>query len=137
MIDPAAEQKAIWIPAWYELDQSIAVGIFQKFWFFQEKPDCLSLDDDVDLLFFNQLDSSSNSEVRFARIKHIQHKTLGSLARIDTDGLDYIFAPVDGEPIAVNAEEEPGQSYMFDRAIDDWSVLVTLNDISEPLGKVV
>ena len=128
--------KAIWTPSWYELDQSLAVGIKQKFWFFQDKP-TFSASQDVDLVFFNQLDSEVNSVVRFAEIVDIHHDVLGPLTRVDTDGLDYIFVPVEGSEIFVNAEEEPGNAYDTEFEIDDWTLLVTLQNVSEPICDLV
>jgi hypothetical protein len=129
--------KAIWVPSWYELDQSIAVGVSRKFWFYHELPELTPCPecDDVELAFFNQMDSTAHSEVRFATIAEITHPILGSLIRVDTDGLDYIFSPQEGEEIVVNAEEEPGSTYGGPQ-IDDWSVLVTLVDVSDPIPDV-
>ncbi len=132
-----AEQTAIWTPGWYELDQSLVVGERQKFWFFQTPPDSISYSfpaaDSCDFVFFNQLDSEKNCTVRYARIANIEHPTLGPLLRIDTDGLDYIFVCADGREVVVNAEEEPGICYDSDIEVSDWSVWVTLAEISEPV----
>ncbi len=131
---------ALWTPGWYELDQSLAVGQRQRFWFFETNPP-IEIDgnhaNDFDLVFFNQLDSSANCQVRFARIVEIKHKQLGLLSGIDTEGMDYIFVPIDGHEVVVNAEEDPGSTYDCNLEIDDWSVVVTLSDVSEPVGKIV
>jgi len=127
-------KKAIWTPSWYEMDQTIAVGVKNKFWFFQETPEIDFNDEAYDLVFFNQLDSNSNSVVRFANIAEIFHESLGPMVRIDADGLDYIFTPVNGNDILVNAEEEPGKTYEDGVEIDEWSVMVTLVEVSEPMG---
>jgi hypothetical protein len=134
-------QTALWTPGWYELDQSLAVGERQKFWFFQHPPDdfqspLFNHGVSFDLVFFNQLDSNENSCVRYARVLEMTHPRLGSLLRIDTDGQDYIFYPVLGEEIVVNAEETPGTVYDSrpEQAIQDWSVVVKLEDVSEPLS---
>lgn len=139
-MDQTIVQTALWTPGWYEMDQSLAVGERQKFWFFQTNPDtdyCGDPDTEINLVFFNQLDSSANCQVRIAKILEIKHKQLGLLSRIDTDGLDYIFAPIDGDEIIVNAEEDPGATYDSDLEIDDWSVIVMLSEVSEPVGDVV
>ncbi len=129
--------KAIWTPGWYELDQSLVVGQNQRFWFFQTPPSTGN-DEPIDLVFFNQMASSANSQVRSARILDIEHTELGPLQRIDTDGLDYIFYPIEGNEVVVNAEEEPGTIYDDDDLkISDWSVLVTLADVSEPVADLV
>ncbi len=131
-------QKAVWKPSWYEMDQSLTVGTPGKFWFFQDMPTMeWEFVDPIDLVFFNQLDSATNSEVRFARIDEIFHPVLGPLNRVDTDGLDYIFALANGTEIVVNAEEEPGQTYDDGLEIEDWSVLVTLTEISDPASEAV
>lgn len=118
------------------MDQSLAVGIKQKFWFFQDIP-AQMVDEDVDYVFFNQLDSEVNSVLRFAEIVEIYHPELGNLARVDTDGLDYIFVPIEGGEIFVNAEEEPGNAYDTEFEIDDWTLQVTLQNVSEPICDVV
>ena len=136
MTESTKTQKAIWTPSWYEMDQSLSVGIKQKFWFFQDKPSQI-VDEEVDYVFFNQLDSEVNSVVRFAEIVEIYHETLGTLARVDTDGLDYIFVPIEGSEIFVNAEEEPGNAYDSEFEIEDWTLLVTLQNVSEPICDAV
>jgi hypothetical protein len=135
---------AIWTPGWYELDQSLVLGELQKYWFFNFPPQCeASLGESnqfpCDLLFFNQLDSSENCCVRYARIQQMVHPQLGPLMKIDTDGLDYIFYPVEGEEVVVNAEENPGEivNPQWEMTIEDWSVLVTLSEVSEPVGEIV
>jgi hypothetical protein len=129
---------ALWAPGWHELDQSLAVGRRQRFWFFETNP-LKEIQgesaNEFDLVFFNQLDSSANCQVRFAQIVEIKHKQLGLLSEIDTAGLDYIFVTIDGNDILVNAEEDPGTTYDCNLEIEDWSVVVTLSDLSEPIGK--
>jgi len=100
------QYTALWTPGWYELDQTLALGERQKFWFFQTPPDeCQAIADDLDFVFYNQLDSTQNCIVRYARIVEMHHRELGDLLKVDTDGLDYIFSPVDGDEIVVDAEE--------------------------------
>ena len=138
MTDTIAQHKALWSPGWYELDQTLVVGEQKRFLFFQSNPsqeEIGPLPDDVDLVFFNQLDSSANSEVRFMKILEILHPQLGLLSRIDTDGMDYIFSPIDGNEIVVNAEEEPGTTYEEDLDVNDWSVVVTLMDVVPPISE--
>jgi len=134
----SSHQTALWTPGWYELDQTLVLGERQKYCFFQSPPEeCLAASRDIQLVFFNQLDSAQNCNVRYAKIVEMKHPQLGNLLRVDTDGLDYIFFPVNGEEIVVNAEEEPGVSYDGDVAVDDWSVIVTLEDVSEPVVDLV
>jgi hypothetical protein len=70
-------------------------------------------------------------------VLEIIHPQLGPLERVDTSGLDYVFKPADGEEIYVNAEEEPGVAYDFDQPVGDWSLLVTLDDVSDPIADAV
>ena len=135
MTETISQHKALWTPGWYELDQTLVVGEQKRYSFFQSNPsqeEIGPLDEGVDLVFFNQLDSSTNSESRYMKILEILHPKLGLLARIDTDGVDYIFSPVDGNEIVVNAEEEPGTTSEDDLDVEDWSVVVTLMNVTPP-----
>lgn len=135
-------QTAIWTPGWYELDQSLMLGERQKFWFYHHTPgienaapmiEASNPNADFDLVFYNQLDSSKNCMVRYAKIVEMFHPELGPLKQIDTDGLDYLFVPLEGKEIVVNAEEEPGTTYDAELNVTDWSVYVKLADVSDPL----
>jgi hypothetical protein len=66
----------------------------------------------------------------------MRHPVLGELLRVDADGLDYIFFPVDGDEVVVNAEEEPGVTYDTSNEISEWSVIVKLTEVSEPMGEL-
>lgn len=133
------QQVAIWTPGWYELDQTLVLGQRQKFWFFDSVTDSMSGSDgdETGLVFFNKSDTSENCVARFARIDEMHHAQLGAILRVDTDGLDYIFFPVEGEEVIVNAEEEPGQAYDLGESISDWSIHVKLSDVSEPIADFV
>ena len=139
----SSKKTATWIPGWYELDQTLSVGERQKLWFFHTPPEELDADsagtngETPDFVFFNQLDSTTNCQVRFAKVVEMVHPVLGPLSKIDTDGCDYIFVPVDGEQVVVNAEENPGNVYDEQVKIDQWSVFVKLEDVSEPVVDVV
>lgn len=146
-------QTALWVPGWYELDQTLVLGQRQKLWFFITPPnDALNNDMSIndpsgsdasdngptpDFVFFNQLDSTTNCQIRFATVVEMLHPQIGPLQRIDTDGCDYLFFPVDGEEIVVNAEEEPGQVYDDRLTIDQWVVNVTLEEVSDPVVDAV
>ena len=128
---------AIWTPGWYELDQTLTLGERQKFWFFHDPPQAMIKDKlRPEFVFFNQMSSFANCEVRYARIEEMSHPKLGRLQRIDTDGLDYIFVPVIGPEVAVNAEEDPGYTYDSQLDIEDWTVFVSLSEVSEPVSEV-
>lgn len=130
-------QNAIWTPGWYELDQTLVLGERQKYWFFHHPPaECQTDGEPVELVFYNQLDSTKNCVVRYANILEMTHPQLGPLLRVDTDGLDYIFYPVSGDEIVVNAEEEPGKTYDDSIEIEDWSVQVKLGEVSEPMEDI-
>ena len=129
--------RAIWKPSWYEMDQSLTVGVHQKFWFFQDDPSQAELKADFDYVFYNQLDSDTNTQVRFAEIVEIHHSVLGPLSQVDTDGLDYIFVPMGAKEILVNAEEEPGKTYDSELEIADWTLHVTLQNVSDPISDIV
>lgn len=129
-------KTALWTPAWYELDQSLRLQQIDNWCFFQRPPEALGDAGNCDLVFFNALTDTSNAEFRRGRIMAIEHPTLGELASIHTHGLDYVFETVDGKRFTVNAEEDPGSSIEQDGElpeIDDWTVVVTLDDVSEPI----
>ncbi|MGI9518547.1 MAG: hypothetical protein ACR2NP_15940 [Pirellulaceae bacterium] len=126
-------RKALWVPGWYELDQPLYTGGYERFWFYQNPPADLPDVEDYDYVFFNQLSCAANCQVRNATIMSIEHPVLGSLRQIETDGLDYIFHPKSGEPLTVNAEEEPGKVFGEGPEIGDWSVTVMLTGVSDPV----
>ncbi len=136
MHDPTLKY-ALWIPAWFELDQPIAVGLRDRFWFFKNPPENCPAADDNEFVFFNQLLSDDNCEVRVATILSIEHPVLGQLHRIETDGLDYVIVRADETEILVNAEEEPGVTCEPGLAFSDWTVRVMLTDVSEPVADFV
>lgn len=131
-------QSAIWAPAWLELDQTLVLGERQKYWFFEMIP--VGLDgggDEVDLVFFNQSDPTENCSVRYAKIVEMSHPELGPLLKIDTDGLDYIFFPVGGEEVVVDAAEKSGSACGSNANVTEWAVRVKLADVSPPVGNDV
>lgn len=140
-------KRALWRPGWYRLDQPIGVGQFGRFAFFDPTAESASQppwpengfgSGPIELQFFNRtITDQKHPLFRFARVLEIIHPQLGPLERVDTSGLDYVFKPADGEEIYVNAEEEPGVAYDFDQPVGDWSLLVTLDDVSEPIADAV
>ena len=106
-------------------------------WFYQQPPTdlpkTLPNGEAYDFVFFNQLSSAVNCQVRTAKVVSIEHAHIGPLKQINTNGLDYIFHPVEGEPITVNAEENPGQVLGDPVEFDDWSVVVGLANVSDPI----
>ncbi len=132
----SATLKAIWMPSWYGMDQSLAVGVEDRFYFYADHSSIKS-DEEVDLMFLNQTNAEDDGQLRMAHVIEIYHKTLGSLARIDTNGLDYVFTTVDGTDVLVNAEEEPGNTYDTGLKVEDWSVVVSLTNVSKPTPDAV
>ncbi len=121
------------MPGWYELDQPLSVGESGRLWFYQDPPRDLPSVESYDFVFFNQLSAAANCQVRTANVLSIEHAVLGRVARIDTSGLDYVFHLVEGDSIVVNAEEDPGRAYDGPAEITDWSMVVHLSDVSDPL----
>ena len=128
---------ALWMPGWYELDQSIAVDQIAEFCFYTDPVESLiqraeteSRPPRVDLVFFNSLMTSRKSRVCKARVVSIEHPVLGALRSIEARGLDYVFLKCSGEAIVVNAEEDPGAVQTAGMPqIDDWTTTVTLADV--------
>ena len=131
-------RRALWVPGWYELDQPLVAGENKRLWFYLTPPMDLATNlpevESFDFVFFNQLSAAANCQVRVANVVSITHPQIGPLRQIDTDGLDYIFYPVEGESIVVNAEEEPGRVYDEGIEIQDWTVSVELSKVSGPLS---
>lgn len=141
-VKPAqATHSALWLPSWYELDQSIRVGIPGRFLFFRKLPDWVAqipedLKTDFELVFFNQLLNDPAWEARTAEIVQIWHPQLGLIESVDTYGLDYRFQLASGAPVMVNAEENPG--YCDDlraASLKSWGLIVSLTNLSEPLPR--
>jgi hypothetical protein len=127
---------ALWVPGWYELDQPLETGKRNRFWFFQQPPSGIDEVEMYDFVFFNELNSAANCQVREATVLSIDHPQLGGLSGVATDGLDYRFVLADGTTLVVNAEEDPG-TVAGDGpdvpCIDNWSVAVVLTDVSDPV----
>ena len=70
---------------------------------------------------------------KIARIQSIAHSSIGVIREVKTDGLDYLFFPETGEPISVNAEEAPGYTDGDFVEVSDWTLQVSLSEISEPV----
>jgi len=91
---------AIWQAAWYELDQSIKVGLKDEFWFIKGE--------DNKLKFHRGLDREKYVILK-CEVLSIKHKVLGDILEINTNGLSYhIFLPAE-KNIQIDAEEDPGK----------------------------
>ena len=125
---------ATWRPAWHELDQTLILDLRQRYFFFPSSMSSQQDDSEPALVFFNGVDPAIEGEVRFAKVVKIEHKDLGELLRVDTFGLDYILYPCSGEEIVVDADEEPGIVRSGSGPVEDWSLRVTLTEISDAIS---
>lgn len=145
---PGIISTARWEPRWRRLDQSLQVGQHGRWWFYRtgeqhsgsgqtvHHPESGATNAGVPLQLYNRLVSREYpNEVREATVIAIEHPWLGLLARVDTSGLDYVFRTLNGEEYFVNAEEDPGVVYDSpDLDVTDWSLTVTFQNLSRPLG---
>ncbi len=130
-ISGGASKRALWIPGWYGLDEGIAVGDSDWWWFYRSRPRWLgsvpsSFADECELFFHN---GQPVERMRCsARVVDINHPRLGRVRAIDTSG-DYVFELGWGRVLAVNSEEAPG--HCDDPSVDttEWWVVVTLGDV--------
>jgi hypothetical protein len=127
-------KSALWVPGWFERDQSIEVGQSDMFWFFVDPPLELAALQPADLVFYYQ-SASAPRQARRATVAAIDHITLGPIQKVDTAGLDYRFRLAGGDELVVNAEERPGSTAAGAPAVRDWTLRVTLTDVSEPLSE--
>lgn len=119
--------NALWIPAWHELDQPLALGEENRFYFFDETPaQYRPWVQASERVFFNLDELPEDPESVVATPIEIQHETLGHLLRIDTFGLDYIFYPANAEEWIVDAEESPGTCRTHHECVEHWRVHVKL-----------
>jgi hypothetical protein len=135
---------ARWTPVWYNLDDGLAVGETNVWWFWndhrsmQESPWGATLPDhpDCDLYFHTggfSAHDAPHAHQRRATVAAITHDFLGSLTRVGTDEFGtYEFEAPDGTVFEVEAEEGPGRCWSHRVPFDDWSVLVLLDGVSEP-----
>jgi hypothetical protein len=91
---------AIWQPAWYELDQPLAVGEVATFFVVAAS---LPMRFATDMMAANE----ARLPVR-AEVVAIYNKQLGSLLKIDTQGLSYKFYVNSETFFQIEAEERPG-----------------------------
>src|SRR5688500_1504432 len=125
--------EAAWVPGWYELDQSIQVGMSGEFYFWRVVPESLHVTQS--LVFYNALWNPEEMVVASGAITEIRHRELGALRKVDTIGLDYTFVLANGMELEVNAEEEPGKvSEREGKAtpeVDGWELVVVFRSLSE------
>ncbi|MFT5528164.1 MAG: hypothetical protein ACI9HK_006152 [Pirellulaceae bacterium] len=116
---------AIWFPYWYELDQSIEVGVEGEFHFFKTPPPSLA-EPDHDV-FYNGLWESHASVVRHITIRSIRNICFGDVQKINAVGLDYRLTFPDGRTLKIDAEESPGAACDWPEPITDWRFYVDLD----------
>lgn len=109
----------IWQAAWYELDQPIKLGLKDTFWLTDKKGV---------LKFHTGFADDKEVEKIEGEILKINHRTIGDINEIDTEGLTYRIRLESGQEIVVEAEETPGKIENdfppFDT--DDWKFDVTI-----------
>ena len=111
---------AIWVPAWFELDQSVVVN-------------------DRDIFFFEM----SANPLRFsnfagdvpifeaeATVVGILHEVLGELRAILAENLDYELIKPDGSRIRIDAEQDPGRVYDTGETLEPLQFTIELSDVS-------
>lgn len=121
---------ALWIPFWYECDQTLVVGERREHWFFKDPPPAFRAM--ADLVFSNGLDLASEASIAATgTVASITHATLGAVASIDTTGLVYTMTLEDGTEVRIEAEETPGvaEERRFE-GVTDWRLYVVLNDVT-------
>lgn len=137
---PGTIHTALWQPRWRRLDQSLDVGQHRRWWFYPGRESgtegLARPSGHGQLVLFNRIASREfPSEVRSATLISIEHAELGLFARVDTEGLDYVFRTLGGREYIVNAEETPGLIYDENElAVDDWTLSLTFQNLSAPLA---
>lgn len=125
--------EVAWVPAWHELDQSVAVGMAGEHYFWRVVPDGLSVPQA--LVFYNAVWNPEEMVAASGMITEIRHPEMGALRKVDTIGLDYTFVLANGTELEVNAEEEPGKVSEREgnttSAVDDWGLVVVFRSLSE------
>lgn len=127
--------NSVWVPGWYNLDQSLAVGKADEYWFHASEP---NWDDDApaavrggEPVFFNGLFAPGGATVRMVRVDAIHHAQLGQLTSIRTERFGvYEFVDIAGHEFEVEAEQGPGVCYDPEVRIADWSVRVAFSDVA-------
>ncbi|QYJ79070.1 hypothetical protein [Shewanella acanthi] len=122
--------NALWIPAWYERDPSIFVGVTEEFVF--HKPASHEA-----LRFYSGAEDTAAVKATGA-ISSIHHKVLGDIESVDAQGLDYTLVLKDGRRLLVNADDDPGLIYEWvdeswqrsEMVIQDWQLDVKFTSLS-------
>jgi len=116
---------AIWIPAWYELDQSIVLNDRDVFSFRMKRNQG---DASEPLLFANAFGDQLLFEAE-ATVRRIKHSLFGELRAILAEGLDYSLITSEGSCIRIEAEESPGYVYSRNETLKDTNFYIDLDDM--------
>jgi hypothetical protein len=130
-------ERAAWVPSWYALDQSLAVGLTGEFSFWRIAPDEALRGGPERLVFYNLTWKPEDVLLGSGTIVAISNPELGDIREVDTrsEPFDYAFHLADGTSLEVNAEEEPGRLYegsaWSSRIVNDWRLTVEFDSLSE------
>ena len=134
---------ALWVPFWYGLDPYLEVDLLSNFELFISIPSWLQelLANqailDVDEVFYcgPRDGGSAGAKEICARIASIKHDELGSIVRVDTEGLSYKIYLEDSTVVTIDAEERPGTiESQPARVVSNWVFHVVLEVDSRQLG---
>jgi hypothetical protein len=99
-----------WIPAWYQRDPSLEVGVSGAYAFWRVVPDHLRGPEP--LVLYKETDwRPDNCIVATGTVAAIRHPELGAIHRVDTDRPDYTITLAEGTEVTVDSEERPGKLY--------------------------
>ena len=130
--------QAIWYPMWFGLDTPLEVGQTDTFELVRQ-PVEIGCQPGAWMIWSPMFRGIDPMRIR-AKLLSLKNETLGWINKIDTTG-PYMFTLLDGSNVAVDEEESPG--WVIDRVrigdklqhitVQDWSVLVELEPLSEPV----
>ena len=117
--------EATYTLEWYELDQSIKVGMVDEFLFVRDR---------TPLYFYSGLYHPEEWTPIRCTILAISHPEFGGVSEINTVGLDYTITLIDGTSFKVNAEETPGNVYGSPVKPKDWTFIVEIETHNHPVA---
>ncbi|MCP3934211.1 MAG: hypothetical protein GY708_02435 [Actinomycetia bacterium] len=126
-------KTAVWLPGWYNLDQSIVVGQSNDFVVYTELPDLTHvawLRQTPDIVFYNSL-LQPDSWTRLAlKVLSINHPEIGALSAVRTERFGVYEFEAANRTYEVEAEEGPGVCWDTSVSVPSWGVLVEV--VEEP-----
>ena len=111
---------AIWVPAWFELDQSVVVNDRDVFFFEMT----------ANPLRFSNFTGDVPIFEAEATVVEIRHEVFGELRAILAEGLDYELIKADGSRIRIDAEQDPGRVYETEEILAPLQFTIELADVS-------